>query len=139
MFDKRRFIVLGATLGLLLFIALVVMLNGSQSQAKALQEFLDSNQATPQEREASLATDRRSRLRATIVGSPLRNHADGSLKRFDEEGIPLEADDPTPGNYEFVLYEPVLINGVFVPPEQRGARVLVDGDVLAIWPPIAGG
>jgi sulfur carrier protein ThiS len=33
----------------------------------------------------------------------------------------------------------VLINGVFVPPEQRAARVLVDGDVLAIWPPIAGG
>jgi sulfur carrier protein ThiS len=33
----------------------------------------------------------------------------------------------------------VLINGHFVPPEQRGSRVLVDGDVLAIWPPIAGG
>jgi sulfur carrier protein ThiS len=33
----------------------------------------------------------------------------------------------------------VLINGVFVPPEQRAERVLVDGDVLAIWPPIAGG
>lgn len=33
----------------------------------------------------------------------------------------------------------VLINGVFVPPEQRGQRALVPGDVLAIWPPIAGG
>jgi sulfur carrier protein ThiS len=33
----------------------------------------------------------------------------------------------------------VLVNGVFVPPEQRAERVLVDGDVLAIWPPIAGG
>lgn len=33
----------------------------------------------------------------------------------------------------------VLVNGVFIPPEQRGTRVLVDGDVLAIWPPIAGG
>lgn len=33
----------------------------------------------------------------------------------------------------------VLVNGVFVAPEQRGSRVLKDGDVLAIWPPIAGG
>jgi sulfur carrier protein ThiS len=33
----------------------------------------------------------------------------------------------------------VLVNGVYVPPEQRLTRVLVDGDVLAIWPPIAGG
>lgn len=33
----------------------------------------------------------------------------------------------------------VLVNGVFVPPEDRAARVLVEGDVLAIWPPIAGG
>jgi sulfur carrier protein ThiS len=33
----------------------------------------------------------------------------------------------------------VLINGVYVPPDERMSRVLVDGDVLAIWPPIAGG
>ncbi|MFO1218788.1 MAG: MoaD/ThiS family protein [Burkholderiaceae bacterium] len=33
----------------------------------------------------------------------------------------------------------VLINGVYVPPDQRAVRALVDGDVLAIWPPIAGG
>jgi sulfur carrier protein ThiS len=33
----------------------------------------------------------------------------------------------------------VLINGVFVPPEARPTRELVEGDVLAIWPPIAGG
>ena len=33
----------------------------------------------------------------------------------------------------------VLVNGVFIPPEEREARVLADGDVLAIWPPIAGG
>ena len=33
----------------------------------------------------------------------------------------------------------VLVNGVFVPPAERGRRALVEGDVLAIWPPIAGG
>ncbi len=33
----------------------------------------------------------------------------------------------------------VLINGHFVPPAERATRVLVEGDVLAIWPPIAGG
>jgi sulfur carrier protein ThiS len=33
----------------------------------------------------------------------------------------------------------VLVNGVFVPPEERATRTLVEGDVLAIWPPVAGG
>lgn len=33
----------------------------------------------------------------------------------------------------------VLVNGVYVAPDDRLSRVLVDGDVLAIWPPIAGG
>jgi sulfur carrier protein ThiS len=33
----------------------------------------------------------------------------------------------------------VLVNGVFVPPAERLTRTLKDGDVLAIWPPIAGG
>jgi sulfur carrier protein ThiS len=33
----------------------------------------------------------------------------------------------------------VLVNGVYVAPEARATRTLVEGDVLAIWPPIAGG
>jgi molybdopterin converting factor small subunit len=33
----------------------------------------------------------------------------------------------------------VLINGHYVAPADRATRALVEGDVLAIWPPIAGG
>ncbi|MCZ8250889.1 MAG: MoaD/ThiS family protein [Hylemonella sp.] len=33
----------------------------------------------------------------------------------------------------------VLVNGVYVPPAERATRALKEGDVLAIWPPIAGG
>jgi molybdopterin converting factor small subunit len=33
----------------------------------------------------------------------------------------------------------VLVNGLFVPRGERGARRLAPGDVVAIWPPVAGG
>ena len=33
----------------------------------------------------------------------------------------------------------VLVNGVYIYPDERATRTLVEGDVLAIWPPIAGG
>ncbi len=33
----------------------------------------------------------------------------------------------------------VLVNGKYVEPDQRLTQTLVEGDVLAIWPPIAGG
>jgi sulfur carrier protein ThiS len=33
----------------------------------------------------------------------------------------------------------VLVNGHFVPPAARESQALIEGDVLAIWPPIAGG
>ena len=33
----------------------------------------------------------------------------------------------------------VLVNGVYIPPDQRPARVMAAGEELAIWPPIAGG
>ena len=33
----------------------------------------------------------------------------------------------------------VLVNGSYIAPELRATRVLVEADVLAIWPPIAGG
>ena len=33
----------------------------------------------------------------------------------------------------------VLVNGKYIEPEKRLTQTLVEGDVLAIWPPIAGG
>ena len=33
----------------------------------------------------------------------------------------------------------VLVNGVYVARERRGSHRLAEGDVVAIWPPIAGG
>jgi len=33
----------------------------------------------------------------------------------------------------------VLVNGAYIAPEDRASKALVEGDVLAIWPPIAGG
>ncbi len=33
----------------------------------------------------------------------------------------------------------VLVNGHYIPPDQRRTQTLTEGDVLAIWPPIAGG
>ncbi len=33
----------------------------------------------------------------------------------------------------------VLVDGVYIYPDQRDQRVLRDGETLAIWPPVAGG
>ena len=33
----------------------------------------------------------------------------------------------------------VLVNGKYIAPADRPGHTLVEGDVLAIWPPIAGG
>lgn len=33
----------------------------------------------------------------------------------------------------------VLVNGHYIAPAQRPTHALIEGDVLAIWPPIAGG
>ena len=33
----------------------------------------------------------------------------------------------------------VLVNGKYIAPEDRPTHALIEGDVLAIWPPIAGG
>jgi len=44
-----------------------------------------------------------------------------------------------PFNLPMKIVKLVLVNGVYVPPEQWQTHVLQPGDVLAIWPPVAGG
>lgn len=44
-----------------------------------------------------------------------------------------------PLNMPAKLVHLVLVNGHFLPPAVRATRKLAEGDVLAIWPPIAGG
>ena len=65
--------------------------------------------------------------------------------RYDNR-VPLELPEGSsvaqviePFGMPHKLVHLVLVNGVYVPPEQRLSHVLNDGDVLAIWPPIAGG
>ncbi len=33
----------------------------------------------------------------------------------------------------------VLLNGVYLAPEERNTRTFKEGDTLAVWPPVAGG
>ncbi len=33
----------------------------------------------------------------------------------------------------------ILVNGVYIVPEQRDQPLLKENDVLALWPPVAGG
>lgn len=55
------------------------------------------------------------------------------------------AEGATPGSVIRALNLPpgmshlVLVNGVYVPPDERARTVLKDGDVVAVWPPVAGG
>jgi sulfur carrier protein ThiS len=49
------------------------------------------------------------------------------------------ADVIAPYGLPMKLVHLVLVNGVYIAPEDRATRTFVEGDVLAIWPPIAGG
>jgi molybdopterin converting factor small subunit len=61
------------------------------------------------------------------------------------EAALVVADDATVGSVLGKLGAPrenchlVLINGAYVAPSERDNHSLKDGDVLAAWPPVAGG
>jgi sulfur carrier protein ThiS len=63
----------------------------------------------------------------------------GNAVRLDIAPESTIADIIEPFNLPMKLVHLVLINGVYVPPQERATRRLAEGDVLAIWPPIAGG
>ncbi len=74
-----------------------------------------------------------------------------SLKPYLPEGTPKnEADIEIPEgasvqsvldgfNMPEGLYKLVLVNGIFIYPEERPSRIFVENDVFAVWPPVAGG
>ena len=74
----------------------------------------------------------------------LTQHLPADARRSNQ--MPLEVAEGTPiariiepfGLPEKMVHL-VLVNGVYVPPGERLSYVPQDGDVLAIWPPIAGG
>jgi sulfur carrier protein ThiS len=67
---------------------------------------------------------------------------DGATRNRVELSVPANS---TPMSIMSSLHLPmascalVVINGTFVHVADRATRRLVDGDVLAIWPPVAGG
>jgi len=74
----------------------------------------------------------------------LSDHLPAPARR--DNAVPLELPEATtiaaavaPFKLPPRLVHLVLVNGVFVPPEDRATHALREGDVLAIWPPIAGG
>lgn len=62
-----------------------------------------------------------------------------NLVRLDVEDGATIASVIAPFQLPPKLTHLVLVNGLFVPREERDSRQLQEGDVLAIWPPIAGG
>ena len=66
-------------------------------------------------------------------------HRTGNLMHLDVSADAPIAQIIEPFHMPARLVHLVLVNGVYVPPEERATRTLVEGDVLAIWPPVAGG
>ena len=79
------------------------------------------------------------KLYATLTDYLPIDHRNGNQMMLD-----VPADAPIariiePFHMPPKLVHIVLVNGVYVAPEDRAARTLAEGDVLAIWPPVAGG
>jgi sulfur carrier protein ThiS len=74
----------------------------------------------------------------------LTDHLPASARRDNQLALEVDASATidsiiAPFQIPPKLVHLVLVNGVFVPPQERASRTFRDGDVLAIWPPIAGG
>jgi hypothetical protein len=82
--------------------------------------------------EGAAAGARRIRITLKLFASLIKYLPD-THRRSRE--MPMEIDPGMPAP----LVKLVLLNGVFVPPDERASTRFADGDVLAIWPPVPGG
>ena len=79
------------------------------------------------------------KLYATLTDYLPIDHRNGNQMTLDvPAGAPI-ARIIEPFHMPPKLVHIVLVNGVYVAPEDRATRTLAEGDVLAIWPPVAGG
>jgi molybdopterin converting factor small subunit len=74
----------------------------------------------------------------------LTDYLPPDARRANQVELDIDPDTPIAQVYEpFGLPDKmvhlVLVNGHYIAPEARATTTLVPGDVLAIWPPIAGG
>jgi molybdopterin synthase sulfur carrier subunit len=74
----------------------------------------------------------------------LTDYLPPDARRANQVELDIAPDTPIAKVYEpFGLPDKmvhlVLVNGRYIAPEARASTTLVEGDVLAIWPPIAGG
>jgi sulfur carrier protein ThiS len=78
------------------------------------------------------------KLFATLTDYLPKDRKDNAVYLQVPEGITVQAMIDQ-FNLPDKLVHLVLVNGVYVDPEDRATKVLTPNDVLAIWPPIAGG
>ena len=79
------------------------------------------------------------KLYATLMAFlPEANRRQHAIELNVPEGATLDA-VIAPFGLPKALVFLVLVNGVFIPPSARARHRFEDGDVLAIWPPVAGG
>lgn len=79
------------------------------------------------------------KLYATLTDHLPPEARTGNRVEIDVAPSATIADIIAPYGLPMKLVHLVLINGVYVAPEDRATRTLKEGDVLAIWPPVAGG
>jgi sulfur-carrier protein len=74
----------------------------------------------------------------------LTQHLPADARRSNQVSLDIAGGTPIakiiePFGLPEKLVHLVLVNGVYVPPAERMTFTPKEGDVLAIWPPIAGG
>jgi len=79
------------------------------------------------------------KLRASLTDCLPAEHRTGNLILLDVGSGATIVTVIAPFNLTMKPLHLVLTSGVFVPPELRATRQMVEDGVPAIWPPIAGG